>query len=74
MIDKKDYDTVEISKDQTLNLCRHQTKQEREEYVQLLQKYRDVFVWSMEDLIGIPAKCGEHRIDLIQGSIPVRQK
>ena len=40
----------------------------------VLKEFSDVFVWTPSDLTGIPLKLGEHRIDLIDGSIPIRQR
>jgi len=37
-------------------------------------EYRDVFVWSYKDLKGIPPEIAQHRIPIIPGSKPVRQK
>ena len=40
----------------------------------VLKEFSDVFAWMPSDLTGIPLKLGEHRIDLMDGSIPVRQR
>ncbi|KAL2624212.1 hypothetical protein R1flu_008457 [Riccia fluitans] len=39
-----------------------------------LEMYRDVFAWRIEDMKGIRAKWGQHRIDLLEGSVLVRQR
>lgn len=41
------------------------------EFTELLKEYQDVFVWSLDDLKGIPAEFGEHRIDLKEDDIHV---
>ena len=47
---------------------------EKSGYVRLLKEYLDVFAWEPSDLKGIPPHLGEHRIDLTEGSTPVRQR
>ena len=43
-------------------------------YKELIMEYRDIFAWSYKDLKGIPPEIAQHRIPLIPGAIPVRQK
>ena len=43
-------------------------------YMALLRDYLDVFAWGLEDLQGIPPELGQHHIDLVDGSAPVRQR
>ena len=43
-------------------------EKEREDYVNLLKKFLDVFAWNPTDLQGIPADLGEHHIDLVDGA------
>ena len=43
-------------------------------YKELVMEYRDIFAWSYKDLKGIPPEIAQHRIPLIPGAIPVRQK
>jgi transposase InsO family protein len=40
----------------------------------LLVEYGDVFAWKHSDITGIPRELGEHRIDLMLGARPVRQR
>jgi len=47
---------------------------ELEVYSKLLLDYEDVFATSHKDLLGIPTEIVEHRIDMIEGSVPVRQR
>jgi hypothetical protein len=47
---------------------------ERETYQNLLLEFKDVFAWSNTDLTGISPQYGEHRIDLKEGSVPIRQR
>lgn len=43
-------------------------------YKDLVMEYRDIFAWSYKDLKGIPPEIAQHRIPLIPGAIPIRQK
>ncbi len=43
-------------------------------YKELVMEYRDIFAWSYKDLKGIPPEITQHRIPLIPGAIPIRQK
>ena len=49
-------------------------KREREGYTVVLKEFSDNFAWTPSDLTGIPSHLGEHRIDLIDGSVPIRQR
>ena len=40
----------------------------------VLKEFLDVFAWTPSDLTGISLKLGEHHIDLIDGSVPIRQR
>ena len=42
--------------------------------VQLLKEYRDVFAWTYTDMEGIDPKFYEHKINLKEGAIPVKQQ
>ena len=50
------------------------SNEEVESYKELIGEFNDVFAWSYHDLKGIPPKMAEHRIPLIPGSRPIRQK
>ena len=39
----------------------------------VLREFSDVFAWTPSDLKGIPPRLREHHIDLLDGSIPIRQ-
>lgn len=40
----------------------------------LFLEYKDVFAWSYKDLKGITLELGEHKINLIEGAKPIRQR
>lgn len=50
----------------------------KEEMVQqataLFLEFKDVFAWSYKDLKGIPPDLGEHKIELMEGAKPMRQR
>jgi hypothetical protein len=46
---------------------------EKETYKELLSEYQDMFAWLNTDLTGIAPEYGEQRIDLKEGSSPIRQ-
>lgn len=50
------------------------TSLELELYKTLVMEYRDIFAWSYKDLRGIPPEVVQHRIPLIPGVLPIRQK
>jgi len=43
-------------------------------YCDLVKEYREVFAWSYKELKGIPPEIVEHRIPLVSGAVPIRQK
>lgn len=43
-------------------------------YCELVREYREVFAWSYKELKGIPLEIVEHRIPLMIGAVPIRQK
>jgi hypothetical protein len=47
---------------------------ERKTYQNLLLEFKDAVAWSNANLTGISPQYGEHRIDLKDASIPVRQR
>ena len=47
---------------------------EIKEYNKLIDEFSDTFVWSYDELKGIPREMVEHCIHLIPGAKPVRQK
>ena len=46
--------------------------QEREQLVDLLKEFRDVFAWSYKDMPGIDPEIVEHRIPLLPNAKPVK--
>ena len=50
------------------------SRKERGDYVKLLKEYSDDFAWTPLDLREFPPDLGEHHIDLIKGSVLVKQQ
>jgi len=74
MVRLEQYSTLEIQNGKKFNVSVTIQKQERELYAELLTQFEDVFAKSHKDLKGIPVEIAEHRIDMLEGSVPVRQK
>ena len=49
-------------------------EEEIKEYSELVDEYSDTFAWSYDELKGILREMMEHRIPLIPGARPIRQK
>jgi hypothetical protein len=50
------------------------TPKEREELIALLRDYVDVFAWSYENMSGLETDIVVHRVPLVEGCKPVKQK
>ena len=46
-------------------------EEEVKEYSDLVEEFSDTFVWSYDELKGIPREMVEHRIPLIPGARPI---
>ncbi|OAE23804.1 hypothetical protein AXG93_1311s1030 [Marchantia polymorpha subsp. ruderalis] len=57
-----------------LKISSQVTGAELERIQRFLRAYEDVFAWRIEDMKGIPARYGEHRIDLMNNAVSVRQR
>ncbi|CAM6094832.1 unnamed protein product [Calypogeia fissa] len=72
IVDPKACQQLEIEPGRFLNISKHIQGELKEEYLLLLKRYRDIFAWSHVDLKGIPPYLGQHRIDLMEGAVPIR--
>ena len=72
VVNPSDYEKVEVAPERAFYLGKAMSRKEKEDYVELLKEYSDVFVWTLSDLRGIPPDLGEHHIDLIDGAVPVK--
>ena len=50
------------------------SEEEQTEYTTLLKEFLDVFAWIPLDLKGMTPELGEHHIDLMDDSVPLRQR
>ena len=69
-----DYSKVETKEGRTFYIANALDDKDRQSYVSLFSDFSDVFAWSPSDLTGILPRLGEHKIDLVKGAIPVRQR
>nr|GFC87820.1 reverse transcriptase domain-containing protein [Tanacetum cinerariifolium] len=46
----------------------------RTELCSLLKKNLDIFAWQPSDMTGVPRSVAEHRLNVREGCLPVRQK
>jgi len=74
IVSPADYEKVEVAPGRTFLVRKSMSANERASYMELLKEYSDVFAWGPADLQGIPPELGEHHIDLVDGSAPVRQR
>ena len=74
IVNPTDYSKVETKEGKAFYLTNALDSKDRQSYVSLLSEFSDVFAWSPLDLTGISPRLGEHRIDLVEGAVPVRQK
>ena len=73
IINPSDYKKVEIAPERAFYLGKTMSGKEKEDYVELLKEYSNVFAWSSLDLQEIPPDLGEHHINLVDGIVLVRQ-
>ena len=74
IVNPTDYSKVETKEGRAFYLANALDNNEKQSYVSLLSEFSDVFAWSPSDLTGISPHLGEHRIDLVEGAVPVRQR
>ena len=74
IVNPTDYSKIETKEGKAFYLANALDNNERQSYVSLLSEFSDVFAWSPSDLTGISPTLGEHRIDLVEGAVPVRQR
>lgn len=74
VIDPNDCQEVKLSLHKSLKISGVLRGYELRLVQRFLRSYEDVFAWRIEDMKGIPARYGEHRIDLMDNAVPVRQR
>ncbi|XP_073138233.1 uncharacterized protein [Henckelia pumila] len=74
---KEEYEEVEVVPGQPGKIARVARGMEpalAEQLKTCLAQNADVFAWSPKELTGVPAHLAEHRLNILPGSRPVRQK
>ena len=74
IVNPTDYSKIEVGVGKAFYLGNILDEKERSTYVSLLSEFFDVFAWSPSNLTGISPRLGEHKIDLVKGAVPVRQR
>lgn len=74
IVDPSDCHEVQLSPGKCLKVSSAVRGDELRKVQAFLGHYVDVFAWKIEDMKGIPARYGEHRIDLLDDSVPIRQR
>ncbi|KAL3698608.1 hypothetical protein R1sor_012684 [Riccia sorocarpa] len=74
MVNPDDCIDVRIEEKKALKISKNVSQEELTEFGELFLEYQDIFAWSLENMPGIPKIYGEHRIDLTEGAVPVRQR
>nr|GEV05981.1 reverse transcriptase domain-containing protein [Tanacetum cinerariifolium] len=60
--------------EQTIAISSTLTGEERKELYGLLRRHLDAFAWKPTDMTGVPRHVAEHRLNVREGCLPVRQK
>nr|GEY13380.1 reverse transcriptase domain-containing protein [Tanacetum cinerariifolium] len=60
--------------EQTVAIGSTLTEEGRKELCGLLRRHLDVFVWKPADMTGVPRHIANHRLNVREGCLPVRQK
>nr|GEW25841.1 reverse transcriptase domain-containing protein [Tanacetum cinerariifolium] len=65
---------VAIHPEQTVAIRSTLTEEGRNELCGLLRCHLDVFAWKPADMTGVPRHIAEHRLNVDEGCLPIRQK
>ncbi|GJU27000.1 reverse transcriptase domain-containing protein [Tanacetum coccineum] len=60
--------------EQTIAIGSTLTEKGRKELCALLRQNLDVFIWRAADMTGVPRHIAEHRLNIQEGCLPIRQK
>ena len=72
IVNPTDYSKIEVGTGKAFYLDNTLEEKERRSYVSLHLDFSDVFAWSPSDLSEISSRLEEHKIDLVEGAVPVR--
>ena len=77
-VNPKDWQELDVSFDgeepRLIKVGVQLSSEELESYRALVKEYRDIFAWSYKEMKGIPPDVVQHRIPLVPGALPIRQK
>ena len=62
------------NKQRPVNVVKEMPKDEKKAMIELLMNFRDVFVWSYEDMRGLDPQLYQHQIHLSTDAKPVVQR
>nr|GEW90640.1 reverse transcriptase domain-containing protein [Tanacetum cinerariifolium] len=60
--------------EQTIAIGSTLTEEGRKELCGLLRRNLDIFAWKPGDMTGVPRHIAEHRLNICEGCLPIRQK
>ncbi|GJS76425.1 reverse transcriptase domain-containing protein [Tanacetum coccineum] len=60
--------------EQTIAIGSTLTEKERKELCALLKQNLDIFAWKPADMTGVPRHIAEHRLNVREGCLPIKQK
>ena len=73
MVDHREHRPLQLSEGRELHVGKSVEGAELHAYKTLLTEYQDVFAWTYTDLKGVPPNLCQHKIELMEGTFPVRQ-
>ena len=68
------FEEVAIWGEQKIRIGKNLVGPVREDLVAVIQKYREVFAYTVEEIPGIPAGVASHHLDIKPDHKPVKQK
>ena len=74
IVNPTDYSKFKVGAGKAFYLGNTLDKKEMRTFARLLTDFSDVCAWSPSDLIGVSPRLGEHKINLIKGAVPIRQR
>ena len=74
MVNPKHYRPVLVSEGKEYQIGNSIQGEELEQYKSILNEFSDVFAWDYSDLKGVSPELCQHKIDLLEGTYPIRQR
>ncbi|XP_073045532.1 uncharacterized protein [Primulina eburnea] len=73
-VTEEEQESVEIESGKTIRIARDICATTRVKLLQCLKTNADIFAWSQQELTGISPQVAEHRLNILPGSRPIKQK